>query len=322
MPKTKKNLKKHAKTKTIKIRKKVFPKITKLQLTKIIYNISLDDAIADFNKLKNIECNEINNSSKVGSDFVNYFTAIERLNTKGRLKISFFDTYYNFNELYNTKPHFRNGINSVYNNKFFDFDERERLRYLKYFFSLYIGNVGLFRPIIAKEVICLYKPKHMLDFTMGWGGRLAAACATNIETYIGIDLNTNLKPLYKKMVDTLSKLSTTKIKLYFKNALDIDYSKLNYDMVLTSPPYFNIEIYNKSKVMKKNEWKEDFYIPIFTKTFKHMKRRGHYCLNIPKYIYEDICIDLFGKCDEKITLNKGQKPKHEYKEYIYVWIKK
>lgn len=40
---------------------------------------------------------------------------------------------------------------------------------------------------------------------MGWGDRLVGACCENVDTYIGIDMKTNLEPFYKKMVDTLKR---------------------------------------------------------------------------------------------------------------------
>jgi hypothetical protein len=316
MTKTKK-IKKHYKNLT----RKVLPKLTKKQVTKTIYPYTLNEIIQDFESLKNVDCDNINNRSKHGSKFVNYFTAYERLNTKGRLGISLLDFYINFNDYYNSKYYIRNGINSAFKGKFFK-DKQKMITNLKSFYNLYLGNVGIFRPIIAKEMICRYKPKKMLDFTMGWGGRLVAACAENIESYIGIDLNTNLKPYYENMVKLLKKLSTTDITLFFKDALTVDYSKLDYDFVLTSPPYYNIEIYNKNSVITNEEWNEKFYIPIFEITYKYLQKGGVYCLNVPDYIYNDVALKVLGKCKEKHPLGRPKRLKSDlYSEYIYVWKK-
>ena len=159
---------------------------------------------------------------------------------------------------------------------------------------------------------------------MGWGGRLVAACALNIPHYIGIDLNKSLEKPYADMVRELKQLSTTKITLYFKDALAIDYSKLKYDMVFTSPPYYNKEVYAGSEKLSKDEWDEQFYIPIFTKTYNGMAKGGWYCLNIPIEVYERVCLKLFGGADKKIPLKKSVRQKgggENYKEYIYVWKK-
>jgi hypothetical protein len=321
------NTRKKNETKKKKIYKKLtkefIPKLSKTQIIKMLYPISKNNAIEDYNKLKLIDCNNLLVSSTIGSDFINFFTAIERLDTKGRRKISFFDVCKNFNEYYNEKYYFRNGINSAFKGTFFKEKNINKIfRNLKSFYTLYMGNVGIFRPSIAKYVICKYKPKKVLDFTMGWGGRLVGACCEEVDTYIGIDMNTNLKPLYKKMVNTLKTLSNTKIKLFFKDALNVDYSKLDYDFVLTSPPYYNVEIYRQNDILTKDEWKQNFYIPIFTKTYKYLKKNGYYCLNVPDYIYEDICIGLFGKCHDKIPIGKPKRLSDDlYSEYIYIWKK-
>ena len=127
------------------------------------------------------------------------------------------------------------------------------------------------------------------------------------------------------MVKLLKKMgTTTKIKLMFKDALTVDYSKLDYDFVLTSPPYYNIELYTGTNHKTEEEWETTFYIPLFTKTFKHLKRGGYYVLNIPQKVYESVCVDLFGKADIKMPLKLKLKNMHtekEYHEFIYVWKK-
>ena len=316
--KTKRNKKTKTKTKkTQRITSRSFS-LSKSQLNKILYPISLDKALQDYNRFKNIECSDVTMTGKTGSDFVNYFTSIERLNTKGRLGLSYFDVYKNLPELYK-KNWIHNAIDKVFKGKFFK--EKEQIpRNLKSFYTMYMGNVGLFKPMIAKAVLCKYQPKVMLDFTMGWGGRLVAACAMNLQEYIGIDLNTNLKPLYEKMKKTLKPLSDTKVSLHFRDAATFDCSKLDYDLVLTSPPYYNVEIYNKNDVMTEQEWKDKFYIPTFTNTFKYLKKGGHYCLNVPEYIYDDVCVPLLGKCQDKMLLGLPEH-KRKYNEFIYIWHK-
>lgn len=320
MTKTK-SIKKTAKnqTKKLKIPSSSSFKLSKSKLNKLLYPITLKEALDDYNRLKNIDCDKTNITGKSGSKFVNYFTSIERLNTKGRLGLSYFDVYYNFPKLYKEKKWITNAVNSVFKGKLFK-DKENLPKNVKSFYTMYMGNVGLFKPMIAKHVLCKYNPSVVLDFTMGWGGRLTAACAMNLKEYIGIDLNTNLRPLYEKMKKTLNPLCDTKISLHFTDAANFDYSKLDYDFVLTSPPYYNIEIYNKNDVLSEEEWKEKFYIPAFTNTYKYLKKGGHYCLNVPDYIYNDICVKILGKCDEKISLSL---PNHnrKYNEFIYVWNK-
>ena len=95
---TKKNNKKK-RTKTIKKKKydRSLSNLSKSKITRILYNSSKEDLIKDFESLKEISCDNINVLSKQGSVFVNHFTAIERLDTKGRRGVTFFDTVLHFN---------------------------------------------------------------------------------------------------------------------------------------------------------------------------------------------------------------------------------
>jgi hypothetical protein len=83
-----------------------------------------------------------------------------------------------------------------------------------------------------------YKPKSILDMNMGWGGRFVGACALDVEKYTGIDINTKLFKPYKDMTKFLDNKTKTKITLYFEDSV-----KFDNDLVLTSPPYYNIEMY-------------------------------------------------------------------------------
>jgi hypothetical protein len=92
-------------------------------------------------------------------------------------------------------------------------------------------------------------------------------------------------------------------------------------MVFTSPPYFFLEKYSfNNRYNSKEEMINNFYKPLFQKTFDSLKKGGHYCLNINKQIYEEICIPLFGQSFEEISLKKSKR-QNDYKEFIYVWKK-
>ena len=55
---------------------------------------------------------------------------------------------------------------------------------------------------------------------------------------------------------------------------------------------------------------------------KNLKKGGHYCLNVPKEVYENVCIGVLGDADEFLPLPKASRTTDEkYKEYIYVWKK-
>ena len=200
-------------------------------------------------------------------------------------------------------------------------------------FNIYYGSVNVFRSANASRLYNLYKPRCVLDFTMGWGGRLVGACCSKVPQYIGVDNNTRLIEPYDKMCAQLKEMNVvTAVTLLFKDCNMVDYSQYKYDMVFTSPPYYNKEIYGGANTMTVEEWDNTFYKPIFKNTWEHMEVGGRYCLNVPVMLYEKICVPIFGEAGEKIELNKFSRtvPKREvvrknlgqkYKEYIYIWVK-
>jgi hypothetical protein len=141
-------------------------------------------------------------------------------------------------------------------------------------------------------------------------------------------MNDKLRQPYEQMVKMVQPMTDTKITLMFKDALTVDYGKLDYDMVFTSPPYYNIELYNKTTQQSKDDWDANFYDPIIRKTFAGLKMGGHYCLNIPAEVYDRVALKILGGADIKVPLNKTQRQAVAFKggtaytELVYIWIKK
>jgi DNA modification methylase len=156
---------------------------------------------------------------------------------------------------------------------------------------------------------------------MGWGGRLISASVNPfIKSYIGIDTNRNLEQPYNEIINFLNDKSNIEVKLYFQDAITVDYSTFFYDMVFTSPPYYNIEQYSHQGNKTIKEW-NDWYEKVFTECYKYMQPGGTMAININETIYNNVFVKLFGECDEKIELAKKLR-NYSYVEYIYIWIKK
>lgn len=271
-----------------------------------------ENIMKDFHNLFNLNNNDIPRkiNTLLGIKFLDHFTLEERLNTIGKDGINFYEFVEKIN-YYRTK----NYVNNIYN--FHKNGSNNKIQIYMKIFQLYFGSIAVFKPMIAMNIYNKYKPTRILDFTMGWGGRLLAACKMNID-YIGIDRNINLIKPYEEMIKIINNHSSSKINLIFKNCLEVDYSLLDYDMVLTSPPYYNKEIYSNQEVMTKDQWNE-FYKSIIDRTFKNLKLGGYYCLNVPSEIYENIIILLLGECYEKVPLSIRKRKNNNYAEFIYIW---
>jgi len=200
-------------------------------------------------------------------------------------------------------------------------------------FRINLGSIVMFKSTTAKYLYKKYGASHVLDPTAGWGGRMLGAWALDID-YTGIDTNTELKPAYDGMIDFLNKeqeldtelfeTQTSQLKMIFKSCLDVDFSEIPYDMVLTSPPYINLELYEHMEPWQSNElFYNDFFLPLFEKCLKHIKIGGNVCFNISPKMYEDALKHGLPECDseEDLLQQLGQQKGKKKQDKIYIWQK-
>jgi hypothetical protein len=305
-----------------------FTPIEKIEIAQKIKPISLEEAETDFINLQKIgtKAETMSPRCRSGNNIVDYFTFVERLNTKGKYDVNFYEFLTHIDEF--KKKKFIGTMIKYYNDVKNKNNTKNEYIVFKEIYNICITAINIFRPLVAMEIYSKYKPSCVLDFCAGWGGRLIGACALNVPEYIGIDINTNLEKDYNKIIDFFRNEERkkrinvkTQIKMFYESAVTFDYSKISYDMVLTSPPYYFLEKYSNNVIYhSKTEMKDKFYVPVITNSFNHLKENGHYCLNVNEQIYEDICVKILGKAHQKISLKKSKR-QNEYTEYIYIWKK-
>ena len=151
-----------------------------------------------------------------------------------------------------------------------------------------------FKPNAAKALYDYFDVKNVLDFSAGWGDRLAGFYASlNTELYVGLDPRVENHPIYHKQAQYYDKLLTMfendkKVFFHDSPAEDFDYSEYNdtFDIVFTSPPYFNVERYSyddtQSWVRYKtiNDWNKDFLHKAIEKMWPSIRSGGKLCVNI------------------------------------------
>lgn len=293
----------------------------KTKIANHIKNISKEDITKEMNKLIEIgeNASTMSSRSRIGNNIVDYFTFSQRLNTKGKYNINFYEFIINIDEF--KKKKFIQNMLEYYNTVKNKNKKKNYYTVLKEVYNICISAINIIRPIVYMEIYTKYKPKCILDFCAGWGGAAVAASALNIENYIGIELNHTLKTPYNNLIDFLKEKSKTNIHMIFNDALLVDYSSLQYDFVFTSPPYYFIQKYeNNHEYNSKKEMDKKFYIPLFTNTYKYLQSKGVYALNINKEVYENVCILLFGPAHD-IYPYKKSKRQNNYDEIVYVWYK-
>lgn len=255
----------------------------------------LDEAIADFHKLKS--------------------TSFKYLLKKGEF-FSRYDYTYSYNNLYfdvnNTGAkssnyfHFHNrmkcdSINSPSPTRSWE-SYKFRNGAIKALFSLKMKQINSksfataitmrkyvasqFKPAVAKAIYETFNSEYVLDFSSGWGDRLSGFLATpNTKLYVGIDPNTSLHSGYKSQVELFN--TDKKVNMYPHPAEDHIYdNNIKFDTIFTSPPYFNIEKYDKGdyqshkRYKKIDIWREEFLFKTIEKAWPHLKDGGILIVNI------------------------------------------
>jgi len=282
-------------------------------------DVTFEKALKDWSEIKSKTAEEIQNingRSRLGCNLIDYYFFEQRIETIGNKGINFFK-FVDDIEFYKTKKYIQTLLTFCDNNNRYK-DSLVKKYY--YCYGLCFGRINAFKITNALQIYNNYSPKvAVMDPFCGFGGRLVAAMMNNIN-YIGIDLNKDLEPGYNKLLNDFREKTASKIELLFQDSNAVDYTayKNKYDMVFTSPPYENIEIYKHSEKKTIEEW-SNFYKEVFQKLWDSLDPNGTYVININENIYIKILEPLFGPALETILLKKSSK--NDYKEYIYIWKK-
>jgi tRNA1(Val) A37 N6-methylase TrmN6 len=324
-----------------------------MNIAKQIRSITKEDAILSFEKLKELNCNVNPGLNNAGIKALDYIFLKHRIKAKTKSGISFYDAIRNKKLSKNLLKYVKRWKNKTIMKK--------NMVNLKYdVFQLIYGSVNQFRPTIAKWLYCLLGAKKgILDISAGWGGRCLAAISLGVP-YIGIDANTNLKKSYEQMIKmyacadadagagagTNHTNNGSKVKMIFSPAEKVDFSKFDYDLIFTSPPYFTLEKYeNMPAYGSKKEFLDVFFIPVILSAWRYLKVGGKMALNMPEEMFEAIR-DYLPKLSKKIYMklksrDAGDKVQRgggdddsdvvggsdvmegglERGEYIFVWTK-
>jgi hypothetical protein len=271
---------------------------------------------------------EFNERCKIGNNIVDFFTFQDRLETRGKYNVTFYDFVKNIDDF--KKKKFIQNMFIYYATVKNARGLKNEFIVMKEVYNICISAINIFRPLMAVEVYAKFKPSVVLDPCAGWGGRAVGAAVCDNIQYFGIDVNQSLQIPYQRMCEFLnSKCKSTpglshRIKMTIADAVTYDYSQIEpkYDMVFTSPPYYFIEKYSHNPFYNnsKDEMDEHFYAPLFSQTYLHLLYGGCMALNVNREIYERVCVRLFGHAHQTMNCKKSKR-QNDYREMIYIWIK-
>lgn len=301
--------------------KENYTKEEKINIAKKIKDIKMEDVEEDMNKLIKIgeKAYMISERSKIGNNIVDYFTFLQRLETKGKYDVNYFEFLVNI-ETFREKKFIQTMI-KYYEDVKNKNKTKNEYKVLKEVYNICISAINIMRPLNCMEIYTRFNAKRVLNFCAGWGGSMVAAAVLNLEAYYGVEINTDLKEPYDKMESYLRTKSNTEFSIHFADAANFDYSGMCYDTIFSSPPYYFIEKYaNNTPYNSKKDMDEKFYKPVFSKTYLHLKKGGHFIINICKEVYDNVLKNLLGEAHIYFPLKKSKR-QNNYTEMVYVWHK-
>ena len=161
-----------------------------------------------------------------------------------------------------------------------------------------------FPPHVARDIYREYgiSAEHkILDPCAGWGGRMIGA-STVVDCYDCYEPSTQTLNGLKELSGFIKKLSGTfSANIYGVPFEDADLPSNYYDIALTSPPYYDTEIYSDELTNSLNryttfdDWVKGFYYPLISKTMDALKKGGVFVLNIGsrKYPLNELLLSGF-----------------------------
>ena len=179
----------------------------------------------------------------------------------------------------------------------------------------FTAEVSTFKPTNLVAIARLFNSRRMLDFSAGWGDRLVGAIALDMELYVGVDPNGALFDGYADIVERFeevdSVVSKSRRTTYttatgrVRSFINSPFEKVSrqtlkayggFDLVFTSPPYFDLEVYSDESSQSTSNaaggrmdalerWYSSFLMPSIEKAWSVLDEAGVMVLviNDPPY---------------------------------------
>lgn len=292
-----------------------------------IFNMNFND---QFKILKNKPLNIVNNIGELSIKPNNYGCNILNHFIHPILMKSHMNNKPSFEDVWNSKKLLKTIIDKTLTHST-KFNNNTLFNVYGYHF----GRPYNFPASTAKALYDRYNAKKVLDFSAGYGGRLLGFWASNAQEYIGIDPNRNIP--YSDMIKYFSTFCVKKAKIINEAAEDVDFSEFKeVDMIFTSPPYFDTEIYDDNdekqscnRYKEFEDWIDKFLFTVIRKSISVLKNNGIFSINIKDHTKYAI-VDRMIKFIEELGLTKIEYIRFDHSkryvsntkyEYIYVFKK-
>jgi len=164
-----------------------------------------------------------------------------------------------------------------------------------------VKEATLFKPTFCKSIVEILSPNHdtkkckWLDISAGWGDRLISAIASDVELYTAFDPNMELKEGHTEIINMFGKSDKKRFHIIyepFETGIDGINKKEKYNLIFSSPPFFDFEDYSKGEKQSIHQyndfdlWLHEFLFKSIHKAWDHLEYGGKmaiYIVDIGKY---------------------------------------
>ncbi len=157
-----------------------------------------------------------------------------------------------------------------------------------------LGNVTKYRTVTSKAIVQYFGSKRVLDPCAGWGGRMLGTLAAGNDTYYcgcEPDVNTSNGLLNILSDEAIPEEVTNRADIWNEPAeriLPILKGYEKFDLVLTSPPYFNLELYTSGPQSTQtyptwDEWVLKWLKPVILESLACLKETGVSCWSVKNF---------------------------------------
>lgn len=285
-------------------------------------SLKLSDKILKnaFNSIKKIKSNSvlneegyIKNTSSTGTNIIKHFCGEKYYGSKLGKSRSTYDVFINddllMKVLKNRMGWCQSGEDGTKRPYVFGITDKMILQGIRS--SGLSINVSQFKPAVAKFLYNKYVPDNgkVFDYSAGWGARLLGAMSLGLE-YYGTDPHT-----YKELNNILEYYGG-KGRIFDQCSEDSNFYHLipNVDFVMSSPPYFNLEIYCDESSQSYNrhdnyeKWLNDYWKETVYNSIGLLNANGKFCFiavgQVGKMnLYQDmlnICTNIGLKVEEEL----------------------
>lgn len=143
-----------------------------------------------------------------------------------------------------------------------------------------------FRPTVAKAIYDRYgNAGKVYDPCAGWGGRMFGFLASDCKEYVCCDPSTKTYDGLVRLSETYSDVDKS-IEIHCECQEDYAPQKEYFDIVFTSPPYFDCEKYSDEPTQSYiryptiTKWCAGFLEPLISNAYDALKPNGAFVLNI------------------------------------------